>query len=104
LSERPGGCCAQIGPVPFFVPEPLPVIVVSDAGPAGVWPGPVAWFSQIGPLSYSIATVLVGVALLVASVVTVPEPTTIARRVEASAPPAERPKIESSGGSRAWSM
>ena len=74
--------------------EPLPVIVVSDAAPSAAWQGPIAWLSQIGPLSYSIATVLVGVAMLVASVVTVPRPTMTARRDAPSPSPVERPAAE----------
>jgi hypothetical protein len=88
---------AEAGTTNDAVPEPLPVIVVSDAGPSGGWQGPIAWFSQIGPLSYSVATVLVGVALLVASVVTVPKPTLTVRRDAPSPSPAERPALASVG-------
>ncbi len=79
------------------VPEPLPVIVVSDDGPSGAWHGPIAWFSQIGPLSYSIATVLVGVALLAASMISVPRAALGARRDAPSPLPVEQPEVEPVG-------
>jgi len=54
LSERPGGCCAPNWTCPLSSPSRCGDRAFRRRS-RGVWPRPVAWFSQNRPVSYSIA-------------------------------------------------
>jgi hypothetical protein len=72
-----------------FPSVPQPTNALTTVSPVvgflgGAWNGTVAYFSQIGPLSYLVATVLFGLGMLVGSWITVGHPVAV---VEQSAPP-----------------